>query len=112
MWEDEGWEEPTIEESFDPDRTSLVLRFTKKQAIKMSDKKQAIKASDKKQANKTIKNKEKIRIYLQKHEIARTSDIAKLLNLSVARARAVLSEMEEVEALGTNRARVYQLRKK
>lgn len=121
VWEDEGWEEPTIEESFAPDRTSLVLRFTKKlaikmsdkkQAIKTSDKKQAIKASDKKQANKTIKNKEKIRIYLQKHEIARTSDIAKLLNLSVARARAVLSEMEEVEALGTNRARVYQLRKK
>lgn len=33
-WEDEGWEEPVIEESFDPDRTSLTLRFVKKQAIK------------------------------------------------------------------------------
>ena len=43
VWEDEGWEEPVIEESFDPDRTSLTLRFVKKQAIKTSDKKQAIK---------------------------------------------------------------------
>lgn len=34
VWEDEGWEEPVIEESFDPDRTSLTLRFVKKQAIK------------------------------------------------------------------------------
>lgn len=34
VWEDEGWEEPVIEESFDPDRTSLILKFVKKQAIK------------------------------------------------------------------------------
>ena len=34
VWEDEGWEEPVIEENFDPDRTSLILRFVKKQAIK------------------------------------------------------------------------------
>ena len=34
VWEDEGWEEPVIEESFDPDRTSLTLKFVKKQAIK------------------------------------------------------------------------------
>ena len=34
VWEDEGWEEPIIEESFDPDRTSLILRFAEKQAIK------------------------------------------------------------------------------
>ena len=43
VWEDEGWEEPVIEERFDPDRTVLSLSFKKKQAIKTSDKKQAIK---------------------------------------------------------------------
>ena len=113
VWEDEGWEEPIIiEESFDPDRTSLILKFVKKQAIKTSDKKQAIKTSDKKQANKTYKNKEKIRIYLQKHEMVKASVIAELLDLSVARTRALLSEMDDVEALGTNRARRYRLRKK
>ncbi len=43
VWEDEGWEEPVIEESFDPDRTILTLKFVKKQVNKASDKKQAIK---------------------------------------------------------------------
>ncbi len=42
--EAEGWEEPIIKESFDPDRTSLTLTFTEKQAIKASDKKQAIRS--------------------------------------------------------------------
>lgn len=46
VWEDEGWEEPIIKESFDPDRTSLILKFTKKQAIKASDKKQGIKTNE------------------------------------------------------------------
>ena len=101
VWEDEGWEEPVIEESFDPDRTSLTLRFVKKQAIK---------TSDKKQANKTDKNMEKIRLYLQEHETAKTRDIAELLGLSVARVRVVLSDMNDVEALGTNRNRTYRLK--
>ena len=34
VWEDEGWEEPDIKEDFAPDRTSLTLKFIKKQAIK------------------------------------------------------------------------------
>ena len=97
VWEDEGWEEPVIGESFDPDRTSLTLRFVKKQAIKNRRK-------------KTDKNMEKIRLYLQKHETAKTRDNAGSLGLSVARARVVLSEMYDVEALGTNRNRTYRLK--
>ena len=62
VWEDEGWEEPVIEESFDPDRTSLTLRFVKKQS------------------NKTDKNMEKIRLYVQEHETVKTRDIAELLD--------------------------------
>ena len=46
VWADEGWEEPVIEERFDPDRTVLSLSFVKKQAKKTSDKKQAKKISD------------------------------------------------------------------
>ena len=103
VWEDEGWEEPVIVESFDPDRTTLILKFFPKQANK---------ASDKKQANKTNENKEKIRIYLQEHETAKTSDIAQILCLSAARTRVLLLEMEDVEALGTNRSRTYRLRRK
>lgn len=111
IWEDEGWEEPLIKESFAPDRTSLTLKFTQKQANKTSDKKQANKTSDKKQANKTSINKEKIRVYLLEHETAKTSDISEMLHLSTARTRALLFEMEDVEALGTNRSRIYRLRK-
>lgn len=53
---------------------------------------------------------EKIRLYLQEHETAKTRDIAELLGLSVARARVVLSDMNDVEALGTNRNRIYRLK--
>ena len=101
VWEDEGWEEPVIEESFDPDRTSLILKFVKKQAIK---------TSGKKQANKTDENMEKIRQYLQEQDAAKTRDIAELLGLSVARTRVILSEMDDIEALGTNRNRIYRLK--
>ena len=112
VWEDEEWEEPDIKESFDPDRTTLTLKFIKKQAIKTGDKKQAIKTGDKKQAIKTNRNQEKIRLYLQEQGTAKTSDIAEMLGLSAARTRAILSEMNNVEALGRNRARRYRLRKK
>ena len=80
-----------------------------KQAIKTSDKKQAIKTSDKKQANKTDENMEKIRQYLQEQDVAKTRDIAELLGLSVARTRVILSEMDDIEAHGTNRNRTYRL---
>ena len=34
VWADEGWEEPMIEERFDPDRTVLALSFKKKVPVK------------------------------------------------------------------------------
>ena len=93
VWEDEGWEEPYIKESFDPDRTSLTLKFIKKQAIK------------------TNRNQEKIRLYLQGHKTAKTRDIAELLGLSMARTREILAATDDVEAIGKNKARTYRLRK-
>ena len=119
VWADEGWEEPIIEERFDPDRTVLTLSFIKKQAIKASDKKQAIKASDKKQAIKTSNKKqaiktqeniEKIRDFLEQNGESKASDIAEYIGLSVVRTRALLSDMPEVEPTGANRNRVYRIR--
>ena len=37
VWADEGWEEPVIEERFDPDRTVLSLSFLKKEDAKMKE---------------------------------------------------------------------------
>ena len=39
VWADEGWEEPVIEERFDPDRTVLSLSFLKKVTEKVAKKK-------------------------------------------------------------------------
>lgn len=47
VWADEGWEEPVIEERFDPDRTVLSLSFKK--------------SGDKKATIKKYKNREAAR---------------------------------------------------
>ena len=112
VWEAEGWEEPMIEEQFSPDRTTLALSFRKKKAIKIGDKKQAIKTSDKKQAIKTAQNRNKIRLFLEKNGEAKTSDIAKHIELSMVRTRAILGAMVtdgELESIGGNRNRRYRL---
>ena len=51
VWADEGWEEPIIEERFDPDRTVLSLSFLKKVTKKSGEKKWR-KKSDEKNARK------------------------------------------------------------
>ena len=86
-WEDEGWEEPVIEERFNPDRTVLSLSFKKKQAIK---------TSDKKVSNKTAEKMKMIRAYLTANGPSKTVDIAEYIGLSSARTRAILSEMPEM----------------
>lgn len=52
---------------------------------------------------------EKIKQYLHEQEAAKTREIAELLGLSAARTRAILSAMDDVEALGINRNRIYRL---
>ena len=48
-WEDQGWNEPVIEERFDPDRTILSLVFSPKQVKKNRRRK----TGEEKQAKKT-----------------------------------------------------------
>ena len=110
-WEDQGWVEPVIEEQFDPDRTLLILSFDKKQAIKTSDKKQANKSCHKKQSQKTLENIEKIREYLSKNNISKTSDIAEYIGLSLPRTRAILKEIPDVSPIGNNSNRKWTLQK-
>lgn len=109
-WEDQGWNEPLIEERFDPDRTILSLDFSPKQAKKNRRRKQAKKNGRRKQAKKTDDNIKKILLYLEKNGEAKTKDISACLGLSPSRTRALLSEMENIEALGTNTNRRYRLK--
>ena len=119
VWDSQGWKEPTVEEQYNPDRTILKLSLVKKQAEKTSDKKQAKKTSDKKQAKKasdkiqakkTTENIEKIREYLEKYGKSKTSDIADYLDLSPARTRVILNNMDDVVVVGGNRNRSYRLK--
>lgn len=50
-------------------------------------------------------------MYLQGHKTAKTRDIADLLDLSMARTREIVSVMDDVEAMGRNKTRMYRLRK-
>ena len=104
VWENEGWEVPVVEESYNPDRTRLSLEFTKKQAIKTSDKKQAIKTSD-----KTLEKQEIVREYLRQNGLSKMSDIAKHISLSPTRTRAIISDMPDIVIEGANKNRKYRL---
>ena len=104
-WEAQGWDEPVITESFNPDRTVLSLPFEK-----TSDKKQATKRS-----NKRIGERQKAEVieYLTDHASAKTAEIATLLGVSLPRAREVLTNLiveDIVVAEGANRNRTYRLK--
>lgn len=109
VWADEGWMEPVIEEQFDPDRTILSLEFKKKQAKKTSEEKQAKKTSGDNKRRKTRENMDRIREYLHEHGESKPSDIAKYLSLSPARTRAILSDMDDIEAMGGTTNRAYRI---
>ena len=101
-WNDQGRKEPVIEERFDPDRTTLTLEFIKKTRKKTS--------KEDKIGNKTRTNMLKIEKYLQENGESKTNTIAEHLGLSLARTRKILSQMDSLEAIGTNTNRRYRLK--
>ncbi len=109
-WNDEGYEEPVIEEQFDPDRTILSLPFIKKQAKKTSEENKRRKTSEEKQAKKVSAHIEKIYGYLVEHKEAKPKEIAEFIGLSPARTRAIISSMDEIEGIGNTSNRRYRLK--
>lgn len=101
-WNDQGWKAPVIEERFDPDRTTWPLEFIKKTRKKTS--------KEDKIGNKTRTNMLKIEKYLQENGESKTNTIAEHLGLSLARTRKILSQMDSLEAIGTNTNRRYRLK--
>ena len=101
-WNDQGWKESVIEERFDPDRTTLTLEFIKKTRKKTS--------KEDKIGNKTRTNMLKIEKYLQENGESKTNTIAEHLGLSLARTRKIPSQMDSLEAIGTNTNRRYRLK--
>lgn len=108
VWRKQGWELPVIEESFEPERTTLVLNIcsadNEKTAIKIGD--------NEKSAIKAVR-KQLIIEYLTVHASAKASEIAAYIELKPSRARDYLSELiaeDIVAAEGSNKNRVYMLK--
>lgn len=112
VWNKQGWKEPVITETFEPDRITLSLTMINERR-KNGDKKSAIKNGDKKSAI-TEKTKMKIIGYLTDNASATCSEIAEILGLQASRSREYLSEMIKegvLESEGANRNRRYRLKK-
>ena len=52
----------------------------------------------------------KIEEYLNENKEAKTKDIAEYIGLKVSRTREILSQMDSLEAIGTNTNRRYRLK--
>ncbi len=108
VWKKQGWVLPTIEESFNPERTILSLVIGKS-----DDRKATIKSDDKKATIKTIVQKDAIVEYLTDHIYAKSSDLSELLGIKSTRTKGILSELIEegtIVAEGSNRNRIYKLK--
>ena len=113
VWADEGWEDPVIEERFDPDRTVLSLSFKKsgdrKAAIKSGDKKAAIKSGDKKVTKKTKMQYDKILEFMEEGKEYGIWDFCELLGLKESRTKDILKGLSDrIEIIGNNRDRRYK----
>lgn len=121
VWEQEGWEEPMIEERFgEAARTSITLSFKKrlpaqneKVPVKSAGKKVPVKNADKKLQRKTLKQLEMIKDYLKKAETCPATELCDLLKVRDRRVRQLLKYLEEngqIEVIGTYRNRRYRLK--
>ncbi len=107
VWKKQGWNAPTISESFEPERIILSLEVSKS-----GDKKAAIKSGDKKAATKTALHKQAIVEYLTENVSAKSSEIAELLGLKSSRVKEILNDMISdgiVVSEGGNRNKIYKL---
>jgi predicted HTH transcriptional regulator len=97
VWADEGWEEPVIEERFDPDRTVLALSFKKKVAEK----------SDEKNAGKN----ESILSAMQSDKWYKASEFEVVVGVKESRIKVLLKDMTEqglIQSTGSTKGKMYR----
>ena len=103
VWENEGWEEPLIEEENLPSRTLLTLSFEKKMPKKSPK-------MPKKSAKKTKKKYEKILTLMEPEEWYKASELIKNLDIKERRTREILNELVEkgmLEEKGVTKGKCY-----
>ena len=113
IWAEQKWSEPTITQTFEPERTTLTLSIKDKKSTRVGDKKSAIKIGDKKSAI-TESARQIIVEYLTDRVSASCAEIAAVLNLQSSRTRDYLSALVSegiIVAEGANRNRTYRLKR-
>ena len=109
VWEDEGWEDPIIEESFDPDRTALSLSFVKKVAKKSGEKKVAKKSGEKKVTKKTQEKYEAILNAMQPDVWYKAAEFESIVGVKESRVKVLLKDMTEqglIESAGSTKGKM------
>lgn len=101
VWADEGWEEPVIEERFDPDRTVLSLSFLKKVTEKVAEK------SDK----KTQEKYDAILNAMQPDKWYKASEFEDVADVKESRIKVLLKDLSEqglIESTGSTKGKMYK----
>lgn len=102
VWADEGWEEPVIEERFDPDRTVLSLSFLKKVAEK---------SGGKKVTKKTQEKYDAILNSMQPDMWYKASEFETVAGVKESRIKVLLKDMLEqglIESTGSTKGKMYK----
>ena len=111
VWEDEGWEDPVIEERFDPDRTVLSLSFKKKVAKKSGEKKVAKKSGEKKVTEKTLRNYQSLLEFMQPNVWYKATELLGAVSVKESRLKVLLIDLVEqgaIEVKGSTKGKVYK----
>ena len=120
VWEQQGWQDPEVQEEYGPDRTILRLPLVQKAAVKSGDKKPAIKTGhiEIAQAPDTAKISNKTSEHMQRLLNTMTSDgsyqideIADILNLKRSRTKEIIASLVKIgklESIGSKRDRRYR----
>ena len=113
VWQKQGWQEPEIVESFNPDRTTLLLPLAANNVAARSGDKKVAEKSGGKPGSISEKRRNDILQYLTDIPEASSAQIADAVGLQVSRTKMYLAELVASGAIvaeGSSRARKYRLK--
>ena len=110
VWDSQGWEEPVVEEQYNPDRTILKLSLVKKQAEKTSEKN-----GEKNVTEKTQENYNAILGAMQPDVWYKAADFKNFVHVKESCIKELLAELVElgkVESTGNTKGKRYKKARK
>ena len=113
VWEQQKWSEPTITQTFGPERTTLTLSL-KANSTKSDGKKVTVKSDGKKVTVKTAAQKQVVIEFLTNKVSATSQEIADVLDVGLSRTKIILRELvaeDVIVAEGADKNRTYRLKK-